>query len=78
MALLDPHDRLSLIVAPQDLIKVIPDTPKGVTPVHLRQKQIYATYPQEEAGYSSLKKVKDLDWTSLPKMEDVKRAEAQK
>ena len=57
----------------QDLIKVIPDTPKGDVPVHLRQKQIYATYPQEEEGYSSRKKFKDLDFKTLPKMEDIKK-----
>jgi len=62
----------------QDLIKIIPDTPKGVVPVHLRQKQIYATYPQEEEGYSDRKRFKDLDFTTLPKMADIKKAEAQK
>lgn len=30
----------------QKLEKVIPDTPEGETPVHLRKKQIYAHYPQ--------------------------------
>ncbi|EON99675.1 putative nadh-ubiquinone oxidoreductase kda subunit protein [Phaeoacremonium minimum UCRPA7] len=29
----------------QKLEKVIPDTPEGKTPVHLRKKQIYAHYP---------------------------------
>ncbi len=31
--------------AVQGLEKTIPDTPKGQTPIHLRDKQIYADYP---------------------------------
>ncbi len=29
----------------QGLEKTIPDTPKGQTPIHLRDKQLYADYP---------------------------------
>lgn len=31
--------------ATQGLEKTIPDTPKGQTPIHLRDKQVFADYP---------------------------------
>ena len=50
------------------LEKTIPDSPEGVTPVHLRRRQIYATLPQDELedrpwmrwlGYKSPEQVLD-------------------
>ena len=42
---------ISTLIRSQGLTKEIPGTPEGEVPVHLRQKQIYATLPQEEPGY---------------------------
>ena len=36
---------LNADVVLQGLEKTIPDTPKGDTPVHLRDKQVYADHP---------------------------------
>lgn len=61
-------------VVSQNLKKVIPDTPKGEIPVHLRQKQVYATYPQQEPGTGRrLETLTSLDWTTIPRFSDLKK-----
>ena len=59
----------------QNLEKVIPDTPKGETPVHLRQHQILASHPQDEPALRRPRKLKS-DVLAEMRRQDAEAAQA--